>query len=60
MGKKKCFIVTDSFLYKNGYVAPIDAISSMSWAFSTPRFFDVAPDPTLACAKEGAQAMRAV
>lgn len=24
MGKKKCFIVTDTFLYKNGYVKPIE------------------------------------
>ena len=24
MGKKKCFIVTDSFLYQNGYVKPIE------------------------------------
>ncbi len=57
MGKKKAFIVTDSFLYKNGYVKPItDKLDSMGITHTC--FYDVAPDPTLACAKEGANAMR--
>lgn len=52
MGKKKVFIVTDSFLYNNGYTKPItDKLDSMGITHST--FFNVAPDPTLACAKEG-------
>ncbi|MDD6603813.1 MAG: bifunctional acetaldehyde-CoA/alcohol dehydrogenase [Eubacteriales bacterium] len=52
MGKKKVFIVTDSFLYNNGYTKPItDKLDSMGIIHST--FFNVAPDPTLACAKEG-------
>ena len=52
MGKKKVFIVTDSFLYNNGYTKPItDKLDSMGIVHST--FFNVAPDPTLACAKEG-------
>ncbi len=56
MGKKKCFIVTDSFLYNNGYTKTVtDKLDSMGIAHTT--FFDVAPDPTLACAKEGAKAM---
>lgn len=58
MGKKKAFIVTDSFLYNNGYTKPItDKLDSMGIQHST--FFDVAPDPTLACAKAGAEQMRA-
>jgi acetaldehyde dehydrogenase/alcohol dehydrogenase len=56
MGKKKAFIVTDSFLYKNGYIKPItDKLDEMGITHTC--FYDVAPDPTLACAKEGAEAM---
>ncbi len=58
MGKKRAFIVTDSFLYQNGYTAAITKkLDEMGIAHAT--FFDVAPDPTLACAKEGAAQMRA-
>ena len=58
MGKKKAFIVTDSFLYHNGYTKAITAkLDEMGIAHTT--FFDVAPDPTLGCAKEGTAAMRA-
>lgn len=58
MGKKRAFIVTDSFLYNNGYTKPItDKLDEMGIAHTT--FFNVAPDPTLACAKEGAEQMRA-
>ena len=58
MGKKKAFIVTDSFLYNNGYTKPItDKLDEMGIAHTT--FFNVAPDPTLACAKEGTEQMRA-
>ncbi len=57
MGKKKAFIVTDSFLYNNGYTKPItDKLNEMGIRHTT--FFDVAPDPTLACAKNGAEQMR--
>lgn len=57
MGKKKCFIVTDSFLYKNGYVAPIEAkLDAMGIQHTC--FYDVAPDPNLSSALKGAQAMR--
>ena len=56
MGKKKAFIVTDSFLYHNGYTKPItDKLDEMGIQHTT--FFDVAPDPTLACAKAGAKQM---
>ena len=58
MGKKKAFIVTDSFLYSNGYTKPItDKLDEMGIEHIT--FFDVAPDPTLACAKAGAEQMKA-
>ncbi|MDD3920408.1 MAG: bifunctional acetaldehyde-CoA/alcohol dehydrogenase, partial [Eubacteriales bacterium] len=58
MGKKRAFIVTDSFLYQNGYTKPItDKLDEMGIAHTT--FFNVAPDPTLACAKEGAAQMQA-
>ena len=58
MGKKKAFIVTDSFLYNNGYTKPItDKLDQMGITHAC--FFDVAPDPTLACAKAGAEQMKA-
>ena len=57
MGKKRAFIVTDSFLYQNGYTKPItDKLDEMGIAHTC--FFDVAPDPTLACAIRGAEQMR--
>lgn len=57
MGKKRAFIVTDSFLYNNGYTKPIeDKLDQMGIVHET--FFDVAPDPTLACAQAGAELMR--
>ena len=58
MGKKRCFIVTDSFLYKNGYTKPIeDKLDQMGIVHTC--FSDVAPDPSLASAKAGAKAMTA-
>ena len=58
LGKKKVFIVTDEFLYKNGYTKTItDKLDSMGITHAT--FFNVAPDPTLACAKEGTAAINA-
>ncbi len=54
MGKKRVFIVTDTFLYENGYTKVVtDKLDEMGIVHET--FFDVAPDPTLACAKEGAK-----
>ena len=56
MNKKKAFIVTDSFLYQNGYTKPItDKLDQMGITHTC--FYNVAPDPTLACAKEGAAQM---
>ena len=58
MGKKRCFIVTDSFLYKNGYTKRIeDKLNEMGIVHTC--FSDVEPDPSLASAKAGAEAMRA-
>ena len=56
MGKKKAFIVTDSFLYKNGYVKPIESKLD-ELGIQHTCFYNVQPDPTLASAKEGAAAM---
>ena len=57
MGKKRAFIVTDTFLYKNGYTKPItDKLDEMGIVYTC--FYDVAPDPNLACAKAGAEAMK--
>ncbi len=57
MGKKRAFIVTDSFLYKNGYTKPIeDKLTELGIRYTS--FFDVEPDPTLASAKAGAKAMQ--
>ncbi len=56
MNKKKAFIVTDSFLYNNNYIKPItDKLDEMGIRHTC--FYNVAPDPNLACAKEGAKIM---
>ena len=56
INKKRAFIVTDTFLYNNGYTKAVtDALDQMGIMHTT--FYDVAPDPTLACAKTGAAAM---
>lgn len=58
MGKKRAFVVTDKFLYENGYTKPItDKLDEMGIVHET--FFNVAPDPTLASAMEGAKQMSA-
>ncbi len=58
MGKKRAFIVTDNFLYENGYTKPItDKLDEMGIVHTT--FFDVQPDPTLSNAKCGASQMSA-
>ena len=57
-GAKKAFIVTDTFLYENGYTKPItDKLDEMGIAHTT--FFNVQPDPTLGNATEGAKQMAA-
>ena len=55
---KKAFIVTDTFLYRNGYTKAItDKLDEMGIAHAT--FFNVQPDPTLGNAKEGVAQMAA-
>ena len=57
-GKKRAFVVTDSFLYMNGYTKPItDKLDEMGIVYTV--FSDVQPDPTLANAQAGAKATRA-
>ena len=57
MNKKRLFIVTDKFLYENGYTKDItEKLDEMNITHTT--FFNVEPDPTLACAKEGAKLMK--
>ncbi|MBQ3936225.1 MAG: bifunctional acetaldehyde-CoA/alcohol dehydrogenase, partial [Ruminococcus sp.] len=56
LGKKRAFVVTDTFLYKNGYAKCItDKLSEMGIAYHV--FSDVQPDPTLANAQSGAKEM---
>ncbi|MBQ8044456.1 MAG: bifunctional acetaldehyde-CoA/alcohol dehydrogenase [Clostridia bacterium] len=58
LNKKRAFIVTDTFLYENGYTKEItDKLEEMGIEHAT--FFDVAPDPTIACAKEGTKLLEA-
>ena len=58
MGKQRCFIVTDSFLFKNGFIRPIEEkLDELGIVHSC--FFDVEPDPSLTSAKAGAAAMTA-
>ena len=55
---KKAFIVTDSFLYNNGYTKPVEEqLDAMGIMHTT--FYNVAPDPSLASAREGAAQMLA-
>ncbi len=57
MNKKRVFLVTDSFLYKNGYTKPItDKLNELGIQYTA--FADVEPDPTLACAIKGAEQMK--
>ena len=56
MDKKRVFIVTDTFLYENGYTKVItDKLEELGIEHTT--FSNVAPDPSLGCAKEGAKLM---
>ena len=55
--KKKAFIVTDGFLYESGFTKKITALlDEMGITHAT--FFNVTPDPTIACANEGVKQMR--
>ena len=55
--KKKAFVVTDKFLFESGFTKKItNVLDEMGIAHAT--FFNVTPDPTLACANEGVKQMR--
>ena len=57
LNKKRAFIVTDTFLYKNGYTKKLEKyLEEMDISHHT--FYDVTPDPTIACANEGVKTMR--
>ena len=57
MNKKKVFIVTDAFLYNNGYVRPVEnTLADMNIQYQT--FFDVPSDPTLSCVLKGTEMMK--
>ena len=55
--KKKAFIVTDSFLYESGFTKKITEILDAE-GITHATFFNVTPDPTIACANEGVKQMR--
>ena len=56
LDKKKVFIVTDTFLYENGYTKVItDKLDELGIEHAT--FSNVEPDPSLDCAEEGAKQM---
>ena len=58
LGKQKAFVVTDRFLFQSGTIHCItDQLHELGIAYQI--FSDVEPDPTLACAKRGAEEMRA-
>ena len=53
---RRAFVVTDEFLYKNGVAKKItDELDKLGIVHT--EFFEVTPDPTLACAREGARRM---
>ena len=56
LNKKRVFIVTDNFLFTNGYTKPItDKLDSLGIVHQV--FFNVEPDPTLECAMQGSKQM---
>ena len=58
MGKKRAFIVTDQFLYKNGNCRAIEAkLDEMGVAHDS--FYDIQPDPRLQDAMKGVERIRA-
>ena len=56
MGKKKAFIVTDRVLFDMGYTNKVTEVLEKN-GIQYKIFADVEPDPTLKCARAGAQEM---
>ncbi|HDA9435171.1 bifunctional acetaldehyde-CoA/alcohol dehydrogenase [Proteus mirabilis] len=55
-GKKRAFIVTDSFLFNNGYVDEVTNVLK-KFGVETEVFFEVEADPTLSVVRKGAEQM---
>lgn len=56
-GKKRAFVVTDEYLYNSGMVKEVTKVLD-AMNVTHMEFFDVTPDPTLACARAGAELMK--
>ena len=53
---RRCFVVTDQFLFDNGFTKPVESrLSELGIQYTV--FSDVQPDPTLANARAGVQVM---
>ncbi|PJC88199.1 bifunctional acetaldehyde-CoA/alcohol dehydrogenase [Vibrio sp. HA2012] len=56
-GKKRAFLVTDRFLFNNGYADEIVSLLKAQ-GMEVQTFFDVEADPTLSVVEKGAEMMR--
>ncbi|MEZ8726155.1 bifunctional acetaldehyde-CoA/alcohol dehydrogenase [Vibrio cyclitrophicus] len=56
-GKKRAFLVTDRFLFNNGYADDVVQILKAQ-GIEVQVFFDVEADPTLSVVEKGAEAMK--
>ena len=56
-GKKRAFLVTDRFLFNNGYADDVVQLLKAQ-GIEVQTFFDVEADPTLSVVKKGAEAMQ--
>ena len=56
-GKKRAFLVTDRFLFNNGYADEVVSLLKAN-GMEVQTFFDVEADPTLSVVEKGAEAMK--
>ncbi|RPF16565.1 bifunctional acetaldehyde-CoA/alcohol dehydrogenase [Vibrio crassostreae] len=56
-GKKRAFLVTDRFLFNNGYADDVVSLLKAQ-GIEVQTFFDVEADPTLSVVEKGAEAMK--
>lgn len=56
-GKKRAFLVTDRFLFNNGYADDVVRLLKAQ-GIEVQTFFDVEADPTLSVVEKGAEAMK--
>ncbi len=54
--KTRAFVVTDEYLYQSGVAGKITSVLE-GLGIAHTEFFEVTPDPTLACVQEGARRM---